>query len=84
MFIVYGTKYKLRIKILKLNNKTQICFIYLWFNDIQRWIKITIMIIFYFYNYIILWTLSNYVPIFESFLCIHFIIMFRDQITNNN
>lgn len=45
MFIVYGTKYKLRIKILKLNNKTQICFIYLWLNDIQRWIKITIMII---------------------------------------
>lgn len=59
MFIVYGTKYKLRIKILKLNNKTQICFIYLWFQQrYQQGIKIMIMII-NIYNYIILWTLFN-------------------------
>lgn len=59
MFIVYGTEYKLRIKILKLNNKTQICFIYLWFQQrYQQGIKIMIMII-NIYNYIILWTLFN-------------------------
>lgn len=57
MFIVYGTKYKLRIKIIKLN-KLQIFFHLSMIQRYQRGIKIMIMII-NIYNYIIFWTLSE-------------------------